>query len=249
MKIGIIGSGKVGRGLGAWFAKSGFPVLFTSRNPTHATEAAQTAGYGAKSVTTTALVQESDILLLTLPFGEIGAALEPAREHLPGKTVVDATNPITPDHRALAIGHTLSGAEEIARQFPAADIVKAFNAVFAEVYAAQKAQIDGRSVTIFFAGDHPRAKTSVREIITKLGFDAVDAGPLANSRYLEPLSLLNIHLGRAQGFGTQIGFSLLRTPRVFPSKRSRAASPQEMATNDFRNTPEANACAPPLSAL
>jgi predicted dinucleotide-binding enzyme len=50
-------------------------------------------------------------------------------------------------------------------------------------------------------------------MITKLGFDAVDAGPLANSRYLEPLSLLNIHLGRVLGFGTEMGFSLLRTPK------------------------------------
>jgi hypothetical protein len=217
MQIGIIGSGKVGRALGAWFAKTGFPVLFTSRNQTHAMEAAQMAGYGAKSARATTLVQESDIILLTLPFAEIGNALETAREYLAGKTLVDVTNPISPDHRSLTIGHTHSGAEEIARQFPTANVVKAFNAVFAEVYAAQDAQIDRRAVTVFFAGDDPQAKANVREMITKLGFDAVDAGPLANSRYLEPLSLLNIHLGRVLGFGTQIGFSLLRTSEN-PSK-------------------------------
>jgi predicted dinucleotide-binding enzyme len=47
----------------------------------------------------------------------------------------------------------------------------------------------------------------------RLGFDAVDAGPLMNSRYLEPLSLLNIHLGRVLGWGAHIGFSLLREPQ------------------------------------
>ncbi len=44
-----------------------------------------------------------------------------------------------------------------------------------------------------------------------LGFDAIDAGPLRNARYLEPLSLLNIHLGRVLDYGTRIGFSLLRS--------------------------------------
>jgi predicted dinucleotide-binding enzyme len=213
MQIGIIGSGKVGRALGAWFAKTGFPPLFASRNQTHAMEAAQMAGYGAKIATTTTLVKECEVILLALPFDEIGNALEPAREHLAGKTLVDATNPISPDHRALVIGHMHSGAEEIASKFPTAKVVKAFNAVFAEVYAGQKAQIDGRAITIFFAGDNSHAKATVREMITKLGFDAVDAGPLANSRYLEPVSLLNIHLGRVLGFGTEMGFSLLRTPK------------------------------------
>jgi predicted dinucleotide-binding enzyme len=213
MQIGIIGSGRVGRALGAWFAKAGFHPLFASRNQMHAMEAAQLAGHDAKPATIVELVRESDVILLTLPFGEIGNALATAREQLAGKTLVDVTNPISPDHRSLTIGHIYSGAEEIARQFPAARVVKAFNAVFAEVYAGQNPQIDGRTITIFFAGDNPHAKASVRELITGLGFDAVDAGPLANSRYLEPLSLLNIHLGRVLGFGTQIGFSLLRTTK------------------------------------
>ena len=129
----------------------------------------------------------------------------------PSNLAVNVTNPITPDHRALTIGHTDSGGEEIARQFPSANVVKAFNAIFAEVYAAQNTQIGGRAVTVFFAGDDPQAKCwHVRELIMTLGFDAVDAGLLANARYLEPLSLLNIHLGKVLGFGTQIGFSLLR---------------------------------------
>lgn len=212
MQIGIVGSGKVGRALGTWFAKTGASVLFASRNQTHAAEAAESAGHGAKATEITVMVREADTILLTLPFSEIGGALESVRDHLGGKTLVDVTNPITRDHLALTIGHTHSGAEEIARQYPAANVVKAFNAVFAEVYVAQESQIDGRAITIFFAGDEPRAKIDVREIITRLGFDAVDAGPLSNSRYLEPLSLLNIHLGRVLGFGTNIAFSLLRTP-------------------------------------
>jgi predicted dinucleotide-binding enzyme len=132
------------------------------------------------------------------------------------KALVDVTNPITPDRRRLIVGHTTSGAEEIAREFPTANVVKAFNAVFAEVYQSQNAQIDGHAITVFFAGDSAGAKAQVRELIVRLGFDAVDAGPLENARYLEPLSMLNIQLGRFLGLGTQIGFGLLKTTPTAP---------------------------------
>lgn len=79
------------------------------------------------------LVMESELLFLTLPYGEITNALEPCAELLRAKTIVDVTNPITPDRRDLTIGHLNSGAEEISRHFPQANVVKAFNAVFTEV--------------------------------------------------------------------------------------------------------------------
>ncbi len=210
MTVAIIGCGKVGAALGAWFAKADVAVLFASRNPASALAAAENSGPGAGAADITAASREADVIFLTLPFTEVGNALGPVREQLAGKILVDVTNPITPDRRALTIGHTNSGAEEIARQFPSANVVKAFNAIFAEVYATQDAMLDGRAISIFYAGDDPQSKATVRNLIVKLGFDAVDAGPLLNSRYLEPLSLLNIQLGRVLGFGTQIGLSLLR---------------------------------------
>jgi 8-hydroxy-5-deazaflavin:NADPH oxidoreductase len=105
MQIGIIGSGIVGRALGAWLAKAGFSVFFASRNQAHAIEAAQIAGFGARSTTITTLVRESDVIFLTRPFSEIGNALATAREFLAGKILVDVTNPISPDRRELIIGH------------------------------------------------------------------------------------------------------------------------------------------------
>ncbi len=82
-----------------------------------------------------------------------------------------------------------------------AQVVKAFNATFAEIYAAEKTELHGKQLTIFFAGDDGAAKARVRKLIELLGYDAVDAGRLSDSRFLEPLSLLNIHLGRVLGMG------------------------------------------------
>lgn len=112
MKLGIIGSGKVGRALGAWAANVGIAVAFTSRNKEHALEAAQNAGHSAMALDITTLITESNLLLLTLPFDEINNALQSLAEHLHGKTIINVTNPITSDHRDLTIGHSNSGAEE-----------------------------------------------------------------------------------------------------------------------------------------
>jgi 8-hydroxy-5-deazaflavin:NADPH oxidoreductase len=96
------------------------------------------------------------------------------------------------------------------RALPEARVVKAFNATFAEIYAAQSPRIDDKPLTIFYAGDDSDAKRKVAELISGFGFEPIDAGPLVNARYLEPLSLLNIHLGRVLGYGTRIGFSFAR---------------------------------------
>jgi predicted dinucleotide-binding enzyme len=209
-KIGIIGSGKVGRALGSWIAATGVSVVFTSRDPKHAEEAASKAGNGAEAAPLGDLVRDSRLMLLTLPYREVSAVSERVRDELKGKIIVDVTNPVTSDRQELEIGHTTSGAEEIARQFPSARVVKAFNATFAEIYEARRTKIDGHAITIFFAGDSASAKDEVKQLILRLGFDAVDAGPLLSARCLEPMSLLNIRMGRFLGFGTTIGFSLLR---------------------------------------
>jgi 8-hydroxy-5-deazaflavin:NADPH oxidoreductase len=214
MIVGIVGSGKVGKALGAWAEAAGCHVLFTSRKAADAQEAARRAGSRAQGVDIATVVRESDLILLTLPFTEIAGVLTPLGSQIDSKILVDVSNPITPDRRDLTIGHTSSGAEEIARQFPKARIVKGFNAVFAEVYESRRPEIDGQPISIFYAGDNAEAKSAVRRFITTLGFDAVDAGSLHNARYLEPLSLLNITLGRELGYGTQIGFSLKRQQRL-----------------------------------
>jgi NADPH-dependent F420 reductase len=210
MKVAIVGSGKVGSALGKWAAETGHIVCFTSRELDHARRAAKEAGHDASAAELEPAVQASEVVLLTLPFTQVKPTLARVRSALSGKIVVDVTNPLTEDHRDLSVGHTDSGAEQIARAFPEARVVKAFNAVFAEVYARAEARLGGERVAIFSAGDDRAAKEQVASLIASLGFEPIDAGPLRNSRFLEPLSLLNIHLGRVLGNGTLIGFALAR---------------------------------------
>jgi hypothetical protein len=210
VNIGLIGSGKVGKALGAWIAKCGFPVAFASRKKEDARAAASAAAPRARALDIRSVVRESDLILLTLPYEEIVGALKPVEHGLEDKILVDVSNPVSKDRSSLIVGQSTAGAEEISSHFPMARTVKAFNTVFAEVYAKQQPQINDHPISIFFAGDDTDAKSSVRELIERMGFDAVDAGPLRNARCLEPLSLLNIQLGRKLGLGTNIGFRLLR---------------------------------------
>jgi predicted dinucleotide-binding enzyme len=93
---------------------------------------------------------------------------------------------------------------------PDAHVVKAFNTVFAQVYASQNPKIQGKSISVFVAGDNKEATEKVQTLITKMGFDVVNAGPLKSARNIEPLAMLNISLGYGQGLGTSMGFTLLR---------------------------------------
>ena len=88
--------------------------------------------------------------------------------------------------------------------------MKAFNTVFAHVYNSQNPVIEGKKVSVFYASDNNDGKAKVAELITKMGFDAVDCGSIKAARNLEPLAMLNISLGYGLGHGTSIGFSLLR---------------------------------------
>ena len=143
------------------------------------------------------IARDADVLILATYFPDAPDALRAAGD-LTGKTIIDITNPLTPDMSGLSVGHTTSSAEEIQKSVPGARVVKAFNTVFAKVLGGT-----GRA-QVFYAGDDAAAKDAVRALIESAGLEAVDAGPLANARQLEPLGLLTIYFGYAAGRGTGI---------------------------------------------
>jgi len=213
--LGVIGTGAVGAALGHRAAKAEYDVLFYGRNSEKLQRALALCGPRARSASLPTMAQSADLLLIAIPYAAVAETLKKAGP-LSNKTIIDATNPLSPDHRSLMIGHSTSGAEEIAALFPEAHIVKAFNATFAEIYASEESSITGRTVSIFYAGNYSPAKKRVRELILRIGFDAVDTGPLSSARYLEPMSMMNILLGRVLGMGPYIGYRLLREEREKP---------------------------------
>ena len=122
--------------------------------------------------------------------------------------MIDCTNPLQPDLSGLSVGHTSSGAEAVARWAKGARVVKTLNSTGAGNMA--NPVYGGERATMFVCGDDAAAKTTAGELVSALGFDVVDAGPLAQARTLEPLAMLWISLAVHRGLGPNIAFRLMR---------------------------------------
>jgi 8-hydroxy-5-deazaflavin:NADPH oxidoreductase len=100
-KIGIIGAGNMGRAFATRLAAAGHDVSITATDTAHAEEAAAEAGANARAVRPDGVVRETDLLILAVPYAAAADALRGAGD-VTGKTVVDISNPVTPDYSALA---------------------------------------------------------------------------------------------------------------------------------------------------
>ncbi len=205
MNITIIGTGNMGTAFAQQLHAAGHTLNIVGRDGTKARSLADRFAAG----TDPARAASSDLIVLATPHDDAIRALGDAA--LPaGAVVVDITNPLTGDYMALTVGHTSSAAEQISAAFPRLRVVKAFNTVFAQRLAAGAQAGNGQIVPVFVAADDAQAKAHVSEMARSMGFDVIDAGPLRNARYLEPLAGLNIYLGYGGGLGTAIAPTWLR---------------------------------------
>ncbi|SFK10811.1 hypothetical protein SAMN04487991_3843 [Celeribacter neptunius] len=201
MNIAIIGSGNIGSGLARTLAKTSNGIVISDQNGgTEAAAKLKDLGVTVQAADVATAIKQAEVVILATPYN---ASLEIAKSNdFSGKIVVDLSNPVTEDFSALQLGHSSSAAEEIAKLVDA-PVVKAFNTVFAELYAGDLT-LEGRKVQTFVAADDAAAKARVIELANDAGFDARDAGGLSNARYLEPLGYMNISFGYMLGQGTNI---------------------------------------------
>jgi len=128
MKIAIIGAGNVGGTLGAAWANGGHEVVFGVRDaadPKLKELLARTQGK-ARAASVKDAAAAAEIVALTVPWPAAQDALRSAGD-LPGKILLDCTNPLKPDLSGLSVGDTASGAEHVAAWAPGARVVKIFN--------------------------------------------------------------------------------------------------------------------------
>lgn len=207
MNLLILGAGHMGSALARRFAAAGHGVCLVATSIEKARSIAASIP-GTVAVDAAGSAADVDTVVLATPFDSAVEALRGVGP-LDGKIVVDITNPLTTDYAGLTVGHTTSAAEEIAKAFPQAEVVKAFNTLFAQVLG-EGARFGDAIAPTFVAADSARAKATATALAESMGFDVIDAGPLKNARYLEPLAGLNIHLGYGAGLGTGIAPTWLR---------------------------------------
>jgi predicted dinucleotide-binding enzyme len=218
MWIGILGAGNVGGTLGRRLAEAGHAVSFGVRQPAKGATAVKGGDAlppGASAVSPADAVKAADVVLLATPWGAAQDALREAgaaKGALDGRVLLDATNPIKAGF-GLDIGpNGESGAERIQAFVPNARVVKVFNTT--GFNNMQHPAYDGASTVMFYAGDDAAAKRVAHELATVLGFDAVDAGNLVQSRLLEQFAMLWISLAYgaagAPALGRDFAFRLVR---------------------------------------
>ncbi|MGZ9724043.1 NADPH-dependent F420 reductase [Rhizobium miluonense] len=201
MKIAVIGTGNMGAGLARLLAGTGSDVVIGHRDPAKAASFAAELGSNVEAGGIAAAVKLADIVILAVPYGAVAETLK-AAGNLKGKVLVDITNPVTSDFRGLVVGHSTSAAEEIQVLAPEATVVKAFNTIFSQLLPVEGRR--GKVLQVFVAGDDEKAKDAVSRLAKSAGFEAVDAGPLTNARFLEPIGEMNIHFGFFLGKGPTV---------------------------------------------
>ena len=198
MKIAVIGTGNMGTALAREIAGADHELIIGARNVDKATSLAKKIGPQVEAGGISAAIKAADLIVMALPYEANLAALKGVDAS--GKILVDVSNPITADFRDLAVGHTTSAAEELQARAPGARVVKAFNTIFSDLLLREAR--NGTSLQVFLASDDAKAKRAVESLVRAMDFEPVDAGPLRNSRFLEPMGEMNIQFGFFLGRGT-----------------------------------------------
>lgn len=190
--ISIIGTGSMAAAIGGLASKAGHTVEVMSRDTAKERALAEQVGAGA---TTGTFGDEpaGDVVVLAVPYSAVLDVVKQYGEELAGKILVDITNPVSPDYTSFVTTADSFGALEILKVAPAdAQVVKAFNTLFAHVLAA--GATEGHPLDVFIAGDDAEAKARVLAFIESLGLRSMDTGPLLMAWTLEYACLLSLGL-------------------------------------------------------
>ena len=195
MKIGILGSGTVGKTLAKGFLGQGHEVMLGTRDPQKPDVEkwlAETPGAQTGTFADTAAFGELVVLATKGTVADNALELAGAG-NLAGKTILDATNPIADTPPIDGILQFITGpneslAEQLQDKFPRSHIVKAFNSVGAGRMVNPSYQQG--TPTMFYCGNDPGAKAQVSAIIESFGWEPFDCGGIIAARALEPLCIL-----------------------------------------------------------
>ncbi|GMV10708.1 MAG: NADP oxidoreductase [Gemmatimonadota bacterium] len=214
MRVLIIGTGSMGRGIATRLIAGGNDVTLFDQSPDAArTLAAQLQGAVPGTNVAVAAgaadaVRESHVVILATPYdGTLEIARE-LRKALDDKVVVDISNPLNATYDALVTSPSTSAAETIRAVLPSsAKLVKAFNTTFAGTLVA--GEVAGMPLDVLIAGDDDGAKSKVADLVRGGGMIPIDVGALERARQLEALGLLGITLQGRLGTGFMSGWKLV----------------------------------------
>ncbi|AKS30870.1 NADPH-dependent F420 reductase [Mycolicibacterium goodii] len=184
--IGIIGAGLVGGATARLAIDAGYNVVLSnSRGPESIAKLVQGLGPSARAGTVEEAIDAGDIVAIPLPIGVFETL--PA-DKFAGKVVIDQTNYYPEFWRNTELDNgELTSSELIQRHLKDAHVVKAlYNLDWNHMYSNARPQGDPERTALPIAGDDAAAKQAVTQFLETVGYNVVDAGPLAESWRIEP---------------------------------------------------------------
>jgi 8-hydroxy-5-deazaflavin:NADPH oxidoreductase len=173
MKIGIIGAGHIGSTTAELFARAGHAVAISNGSgPDSLKDVVAKIDGDVRAGTVAEAAAFGDVVLFAIPYGAYKTL---SSLPLAGKILIDATNAF-----GGRGGNGVTSTETVAKDFPGAKVVKAFNTMnFKTLATAGKPGADrDERLVLFVAGDDKKAKATVSGLIEEIGFAAVDTGGL-----------------------------------------------------------------------
>ena len=191
-RIGVLGSGEVGKTLAVGLKTHGYDVRIASRSPEKLGE------FAARSGVPNGTFQEVAAWGQHLVLCVLGSAARDTLDSigaasLDGKVVIDTTNPIEhapPEDGVVRYftGPNESLLERLQAAYPRARFVKAFNSVGNTLMV--NPALPGGKPTMFYCGNDPAAKAVVGTVIDQFGWEPADMGTAKSARAIEPLCQL-----------------------------------------------------------
>jgi len=182
MKIGVIGSGRIGSTIGALWVKAGHEVMFSDRDAEQVKRAIEGLGPKARAGSVPEAAAFGDAILIAVPYAALPAIQQQVGAQLKGKVVIDPNNPVPSRDGDMAVSAREKGAGvSSAALLPGARIVRSFNS-WGYSTMAREANRPAPRMALPVAADDPAALKLGMQLVSDAGFDPVAAGSLAASK-------------------------------------------------------------------
>jgi predicted dinucleotide-binding enzyme len=208
MKIGIIGSGRIGGTLGGLWVKAGHEVMLSARNLDPVQKLIAGLGPMAHAGTPKEAADFGDVVLISVPYGALPQLGRDLAGDLKGKVVLDTCNPSPGRDGDMAVAARAKGTGVASPEYlPGVRLVRAFNTVPSGALRSE-AHRAGEQVAVPLAADDQAALKIAMQLVQDAGFEPVVVGGLARAKEFDPgtpvfgKALTAAELRRALGLGS-----------------------------------------------